>query len=273
VLRVECPRCDKRLTHADRSDCAACGLDLNWAAMLGGAPQAPDMYEYSPRPLRRALPTAAAVLLPKRFWKSFSLEMPPQMRRLRAWRRTALLIIVIGIVGRCAVLIHYSFGNWASGRDPDLYWLDIPATFAAMLLGVPLMTAFVLPCFTPTLSKFRIRRDQIARCLTYAYTGVTWTALAFTAAGIGEWLRFVVIGTSAGVGWVHLSQALDKIAGLSLAAVALWWAYFLYVALKDYLRLNETDALALWFSTLAITWLTTIIIVLTISNLLSGNNG
>ena len=273
VLRVECPRCGKRLTHQDRSDCAACGLDLNWAVMLGGAPQAPDMYEYSARPLRRAFPTAAAVLLPKRFWKSFSLEMPPNVSRLRAWRRIALLTVVSCIVARCVTIIHYVTINWWSTGKLDLDWLSAPIAYAAMLLGVPLMTALILPLFTPTLAKFRIRDDQIARCMSYAYAGAAWTALFLAAAGVSEYTRFVIIGTYTDDWWGFLSDASQTLAGLSLAAAALWWPWFLHVALRNYLRLSRSDAFALVLSTQAITWLLALIAILTSSNMLSGPGG
>jgi hypothetical protein len=229
------------------------------------------MYEYSPRPLRRALPTAAAVLLPKRFWKSFSLEMPPQMARLRAWRRIALLIIVIGIVTRCSAVAYYSYGRLASGQSPHLGWLRFPVTLVVVLLGIPLITAFLLPGFTATLSKFRIRDDQIARCMAFAYTGVAWSALALTAAGLARWLGIVVdMGLYVDYFWdSFLCGALDALAGLSLATVALWWPRFLYVALKDYLRLSASNAFALVLSTQAIAWLTVLIPIVTSSNWLS----
>ncbi|MCH7872992.1 MAG: hypothetical protein IID33_14955, partial [Planctomycetes bacterium] len=118
-------------------------------------------------------------------------------------------------------MIHYVTINWWSTGKLDLDWLSAPIAYAAMLLGVPLMTALILPLFTPTLAKFRIRDDQIARCMSYAYAGAAWTALFLAAAGVSEYTRFVIIGTYTDDWWGFLSDASQTLAGLSLAAAAL----------------------------------------------------
>lgn len=263
LLHVECPRCARRLTPQDREHCLGCDLPLRWEWLLGGAPAAAELYEYSTRPVRRGLATAFAVLRPRRFWKSFALEMTPQLRRLRTYRRVVLLVAACGVLAQAAddvYFVGYVFSvggvGWASiviRLDQSLL-LAVTAAFA-----VPLLTRLILPRFTPTLTMYRVRPEQLARCLTYAYTGMAWVGLTLLLVGVVDCLElWQSLVAPRRFRWLWLTTV-ARPAALAIPAAAVasvaWFFTFLHAALARYLRLKPRDAAALVLSILLMTTL------------------
>lgn len=282
LLRVFCPRCDAELFTADCDECPRCRLHLDWARLLEANAQVDrKLFEYSDRPVRAALRTWVAVLDPWGFWRSIPLESPPAVERLRRLRRVALATGIIGLLlattlGEAFLVFGWSavVSLFSEGVTTALFLL-FPFTF---VLPLPLVTAVALPRFTPTLSCFRIRQDQIDRCMAYARSGLLWIGwlfiLAFT---IALTINALVPGSPAGWGttsarvyvdpqfWTKLGGTTvlwggpwyDPLNGAFNVAVwviialfgFLWWWVFLYVTLRRYLRLDRRNAVALFLST------------------------
>ncbi len=264
LLHITCPRCGEPLGAADGASCPRCHLRLNWRALLEeGVALDRGLYEYSGRPAFAAIRTRFALLLPRRFWRRLPLESPPMTERLERYQRTSWLIAVVGCV---IALVN------ARTRLHPLPWI-IVWSFA---LGPWAITRGALPRFTPTLTRFAIRRDQLQRCLAYGSTGLAWIGLVcgltiLTTFLFGPSLRRVslfdfpralryLLGTS--WGWRVPSFWVDAVVGaVYLHAVTAWWWRFLYVTLRDYLRLDLTNALALLISTQVIAILLVLLLI------------
>lgn len=259
LLHVLCPRCGQSLEAVDGPHCPRCVLELNWDVLLTEATPLPrKLYEYSDRPVRAAMRTSVAVLLPRRFWRRIPLELSPATRRLTLYGRVTWSAGVLGC------LIALMFG----GATGSLSGWVIACAFA---LGLPLITRLALPRFTPTLAKFKIRTDQLRRCFVYASTGVAWIGLCFALVLIADrywlrppwrWLRWgphvsvfdfpeaALSLLSSRWAWRRPWLWLDVVVGGVYWLIGfLWWWRFFYVSLRRYLRLNTVDTLALFFST------------------------
>lgn len=267
VLFVVCPRCAADLADCDADACPRCALALDWVALLGDAPAANRrLYEYAPRPLWPGVRAGLASLFPRSFWRRIPLEAPPATRRLRRLRLVGFVVGLAGLLSLVAVgLVSRSVGSWI--------------TMCAAALGLPVLTALLLPRFTPTLARFRIRREQLLRVFAYASFGVGWIGillLVFSAAmyfgklspagrawrGYEEHLNvFVIVERLVTRGirlrlsgavpfWPRFSFHSHRITVVLFIAIALfWWWRYLYVALRHYLRLPRTDAFVLLLST------------------------
>jgi hypothetical protein len=280
LLRVLCPRCGQSLGDLDSDNCSGCELALNWAALLDDAIPLPGpLYEYSPHPVRAALRTAVAVLMPRRFWRSRPLELPAVPKRLRAYRRKAWSLGIAGL------LVGLLFS--AAGASP-VDWLFM----IVIALGLPCLTQLALPRFTLTLTRFRIRREQLQRCFAYGSTGVGWIGLTLlivhTAALALSWNRLWGAWTTWGWWYAPNLSAFEfadelltvlkwrfslsspvpwlrvLLGGVFWWMAFIWWWRYLYVVLRHYLRLNGIDAVALFLSTQVIACL---IVLLAITGL------
>jgi hypothetical protein len=151
---------------------------------------------------------------------------------------------------------------------------------AGMFLVPALTTIIALPAFTPTLSQFRLRQDQLLRCVAYASSGMAWIGvLLILGALCGLAVNLLIPVPVPGVGpwgrrfWPRLWFAPDLLLGEALGgpryfqwdmAAAwfnlvlgvgmlwfgfVWWWPLLYVALRRYLQLDRRNALALFVST------------------------
>jgi hypothetical protein len=266
LLRVYCPRCDASLIEVDGDRCPQCDLALNWRALLeSGTALDRTLFEYSDHPVRAALQTWVAALNPWSFWRRITLEMPPAVERLRRFQRAGLLTAASG------ALLLISLSLRIATRPP----LARPfLALLAMLLTVPLTTSLALPRFTPTLARFRIRSDQLLRCLAYSKCGLFWLGQLFFCGFALAWVGDIpVVARWAGIRrplffsfevllgpglpgfllldrWIHGFNLAVGLAWVFFALV--WWWAFLYVALRRYLRLNRRNAVALFLSTQAI---------------------
>jgi hypothetical protein len=267
LLNVTCPRCGESLAGVGLAHCPWCRLQLDWTRLLSDAdPQHLHHFEYARRPLRPALRTMFAVLLPVSFWRGIQLEHLPARDRLRAWRRSAWGALFVGLI---AVLFAnrqiYAGIPWAV-RGVLVYVL---AAALPAIVGL-----FGLVRFTPTLARFRIRRDQLLRVSAYGYSGLGWLGLLMLVSAItAEIINIAALGFLRTPGrlppaFVDFDTLLDyfqpwiiwflwPIAGaldtalLSAFAVfgLLWWWWFYAIALVGYLRLKRGDAMAIFAST------------------------
>jgi hypothetical protein len=270
LLRISCPRCGEALFTTDTDECPHCKLHLEWARLLKEAPdQARHLFEYTNRPGRAAIRTWAAALWPWRFWRQIRLENPPVIRRLRWLRRVAVGVCLLGLILLAGLA-------WS----PVMASIQAAAALAASVLVLPLATTVGLPMFTPTLGRFRIRRDQLLRCLAYACSGLFWIGLTWTLGALlalavntyytlthfGLWIdRFgrgpvqfnpdllirMAMGSRSRYALRGPGQAAFT-AAIALVVIGLgyvwWWAFF-YVSLRRYLRLDRRNAVALFLST------------------------
>ena len=274
ILEATCPRCGESLSRCDTDACPNCKLTLDWPALLDSAYVIRrELYEYSNRPLRAAVGTIFAVMLPARFWRGFQLEMPPQLDRLGSYRRRMYAVALIGLLPMLAVRLAQQFlpGAFIGPAWLPERWLLL----LGLVLGVPLLVSIALPRFTPTLTKFRIRDDQISRCVTYLATFALWVGLiallAFawdTILSALQWSRgfrrawpfLYVLDFEPLAGlptlqpeprWASWRKPNEAELALNLLVVggAVWSIVFQYFALRRYLRLARRDAFALTICT------------------------
>lgn len=277
LLRVQCPRCNAALHDVDGEQCPRCALSLDWAALLDQAQmQDARLYEYSPHPARAALRTWLVMLVPWLLWRRVRLEMPPVVPRLRALRRAAVGLCVSGVT-LIAVLSLANAGRWHV-----LSMLREQAAVYVLALLLPAVTTLGLPRFTPTLARFRIRDDQLLRCLAYGATGAAWLGAVFAGVflavvtlslaqslGFGTWIgRNWPVAFTPGVfadlleQWVRYRRSwqssvtgeivVDVLHAVLLSALLfsfIWWWVYLYGSLRTYLRLDRLNAAALFLST------------------------
>ncbi len=290
LLGVDCPRCGESLARENGRACGRCELELDWAALFGDASVVAkygERYEYSKRPVRAAVRTAQDAIRPVRFWRGFPLEMAPYVPRLRSYQWGMVFLAVALLVLPLAV-------EWAAPATWKLrgaYFGGVQLVFVLnLMLMPPLVTAVALPLFTPTLARFRVRSDQIARCVAYGFSylvwaalwvllavGVTWVWNALTPAPVIRGVVFtrdtVELDVLAPIRYVATKRALmwtgtrakDAIFNLVLVAGLLalcwvWWWRFLYVALAGYLRLARREVWALLASTQVIGLLAMLIV-------------
>jgi hypothetical protein len=270
LLHIGCPRCGESLEMVDGKRCPRCDLDLDWQALLDQAdPSQFKQFEYTQRPVRAAIRTWLAALRPRRFWDGIRLESPPAVTRLRWLLVTAMAIYVVSI----------GVAFWGQGSSLRGFIFDERnAALCGSAACMPIVTIIGLPLFVPTLARFRIRRDQLLRCLAYGATGLVWIGCAFllaivlvvavnflwpvtwtTARGTTQEPRLIIypdivaywihnpLLSAPWYGWTVAFNGFLVAAMLYLNVV--WWWPFLWTALHRYLRLNRRNALALFAST------------------------
>src|SRR5262245_57270520 len=274
IFDASCARCGESLVGCDADTCPNCKLALDWPALLDSARVIRrELYEYSNRPIRAAVGTIFSVLLPARFWGGFQLEMPPQVERLRRYRRSMYAIALIGLFPMLAVRFAQQFTPGSFVRPVWLpeRWLLL----FGLVLGVPLLVSIALPRFTPTLARFRVRPEQLSRCVTYLTTFAFWIGLfalfAFawdTMISALRWSRgsrrtwpflhvldfepLAALPTLQPEPWWwtwRTSKTSELALTVSVIAGAVWSIAFLYFALRRYLRLAQRDACALTICT------------------------
>jgi hypothetical protein len=226
-------------------------------------PQDLRAFEYAPHPIRAALATWRQALRPKRFWGRQNLEMKPNTRRLRR----LLGFVLFFYIGVCTLTFALHLTSRGYGLPPA------DAAALAFAVCLPLTTAVMLPCFGPTLKRFRIRRDQLLRIVAYGQSGIFWSSvlclglvglvwgfnLYLSRWGGGTGGRGSVLSAELFVKWIA-RPVLYRFSGISEAASAtsgavftlfqtVWWWPFLWRALRGYLRFEKREALALFVST------------------------
>lgn len=276
MLHVTCPRCAAPLGDCDGPNCPACGLDLDWTALLSSASSLNlDFYEYAREPRRYARRLLVSVLMPRRFWRRIPLEAPPVVRRLVALLLIMMVLAAVGVLLPPIFLLRHRYmDNWRE------WWVACAVGFT-----LPLVTLLLLPRFTPTLGKFRIRGGQMLRCAAYASVLLVWMGLALLLVSAAVFaLNQVALAQMPTGPWIaptvpyrmspmralgelplaldgglfaratgltdSLNLSLNLLLSLSLVAfgVLLTWRFW-YVTLRYYLRVDRFNAWALLTST------------------------
>jgi hypothetical protein len=291
LLRVFCPRCGAALFTTDAAECPRCKLPLHWPRLLHDArDQDRRLFEYGDQPVRAALRTWVQALQPWAFWGTIPLESPPVIRRLVWLRRAAVGGCLLGVaLGACMRWDIFSAASWTPMEIIDA----LPVLTAVFML--PLVTTIGLPLFVPTLARFRIRRDQLLRCLCYATAGLFWIGVGYVLGFLCAltintfWARPATLwGRPALVprvwfdhkmvfdlAWSRGGMNLDPwnvLLNTGLAVVTLlfgfvWWWSFLYLSLRRYLRLDRDNALALFLSTQVIGLLLLLLVLATFTEM------
>jgi len=290
LLQVTCPRCGQSLDGVDADRCPACKLELNWPRLLNEANlEKRGLFEYTRRPIRAGLRTWAAVLRPRRFWSQIPIESPPAVWRLRWLRRCAVGFVVLAV----AVAFFTNRSYWPR-LTFDAGW----RAFCAAVLLPPFVAMIGIPLFTPTLTRFRIRRNQLLRCSAYGCSGLVWIGCAFLLVSIATlvvntfWPRGILAGGGGTFQtprlrllvspmlildvvrnpWVLSRYSASECVSSFLIAAGLyfsviWWWRYLWVALSGYLQLDRRNAVALFASTQAIALLAVAIILIRFTEL------
>jgi len=239
VLRIACPRCGESLARVDAGECPRCRLELDWRRLLGDAdPELLKHFEYTNHPLRAAAGLLLSVWNAGRFWSQIGMESAPNIRRLRALRMECFAVCVLAFNVLVGLLAP------APGRLP--FALGLTCAFFA----VPAVTFVALPLFTPTLAQFRIQPGHVLRYSAYASVGLILFPIEAALLRAVDYLQRLRTPPDLLVG------ALLVVAAILLVLAIAWWLWFLYVALRRYLRLDARNAWALLLSTQAIALLT-----------------
>lgn len=278
LLHISCPRCGEGLETIDGGECPRCGLELNWEELLGDAdPALHRHFEYTTKPIRAIVPTWFAALRPARFWRRIPLESPPAVKRLRRLRKLTLIITVLVIAA--AEIISPGI-KWSLTRLTNFYMIALESISPfSIILTLPIVTFIALPRFAPTLSRFRVRRDQLLRLAAYSAAGAVFAALILltgvlvkksvnifwpvTTAWGGSFPRIAfapekVCFSWLPVGWYAMNPAVwyHRAVGTPIILLSfVWWWRFLCVGLREYLRLDRRNTIALIISTQAVSLL------------------
>ena len=280
LLHVGCPRCGEGLETIDDGQCPRCGLELNWEKLLGEAdPALHRHFEYTTKPIRTIIPTWFAALRPARFWRRIPLESPPAVTRLRWLWRIALIVPVLALI--VALLCTWGAPIRMFPWIEILWYVVVPCI--AVLLALPFVTFLALPMFAPTLSKFRVRREQLRRLQAYGVSGNVFAAAVLLAAGIVSWVansalqyRLDLWPAMACAKWFVPYNAMrwdptnflfatiwfnTFVGAMIHVLVFAWWWRFLYVGLHHYLRFDTRNTIALLASTQAIGLLVMLLLI------------
>ena len=265
LLHIGCPRCGESLETFDGDACPRCDLALDWGRLLSDAdPAQLRQFEYTQKPIRAAMRTMLAVLRPERFWAGMQIETPPAKRRLRRLRYAAYALFAFFVVMRFfATVAIYTFAWGASWFGAGFTWYDwLSSLWPDSLLPLcacltALLTSIVLPLFTPTLSRFRIRGDQMVRLSAYASIGVVWCGVWHMTRSIlylidevtpQNWALQPSESVVTAIAEMTLNVATEVVMPVIAMLGAAWWLRFHYVALRHYLRLDRANTCALLLS-------------------------
>ncbi|MGE0478908.1 MAG: hypothetical protein AB7Q17_00425 [Phycisphaerae bacterium] len=270
LVAVECPRCEASVAYHDGETCPRCGLTLQWGPLLAETPLRGTIapYEYTPRFGRALAGALLRGLLPRRVWRVTPLEAPAVARRLSVLYWIGAAVLLLGVMVFQAPLI--------AARDARMS----DAAAIAALFALPVVTRLMMPIFSPTLTRFRIRRDRLARAWAYGAVGWFWMGVALLIATLvielcARWwltpmatprLFFsprMVFGSFVDLDdfgvwddvrfwWRHYRDA--YVFSCAFSAVLLWfgalWWWLLFASfLHRHVRLSRTDAWALFLST------------------------
>jgi hypothetical protein len=225
-------------------------------------------------------------------WMEGQINLPRLRRMRRVLLLIGLAAFALLAVPDPALIAHSSAFGWSgwsgwSGHDPwHTAMLEIPLLLLVVSV-VPLVTFLTLPRFSPTLARFSIRREHFVRVSAFAMLVLLFLAVLLAGFAVTSALLNLSSAPVSAMsplrqvrcwfdplpatldlcsawrsgwlpwrpGWGQSPWTLLVPNGALLGGVALlilWWSRFLYAALRDYLRLNRRNALALWLSTQSI---------------------
>jgi hypothetical protein len=194
-----CPRCDYNLRTLTRARCPECGLEFDWRTMIERRLAHSELlfeHAWRNRPVRSWLATLWWTLRPRKFCERVSIHDRIRVRPLLAWMMTGIVASLVLLHGSCWLLafiitriIRLPLRTPAPALITMHYQLDRVATmplrmdyrYLYLLAGIMLTTGgliALLVSLQQTLHRFRIRRAQMLRVVTYAVVPVCfWTSL------------------------------------------------------------------------------------------------
>ncbi len=289
-----CSRCDYNLRTLTLPRCPECGLTFDWAEAIESTRRHSDTlfeHAWNVRPIRSWLATTWACLWPTTFWQRVSIHervrVSPLLFFLTSTVIGAIVFLIVASQSVAAILAlfigtiqfspytpqpylvrtHYQldrlamhprwpFSNWLASFDYRFWLVPIGMFFA--ILGI----FVILAVLQQTLTRFRIRRDQLLRVVAYAAPAICiWGCVMLIAFAI-----LVPFSCFAGPipfmpsirlhrGWPLSptnSLLLTDLAPRELASflmmiliAILSILYYIGVPLRDYLRLPNPWRLAL----------------------------
>ncbi len=288
-----CSRCDYNLRTLTLPRCPECGLTFDWVEAIESTRRhSVILFEHAwrVRPIRSWLATTWACLWPTSFWQRVSIHervrVSPLLFFLASTVISAIMFLIVASQSVAAVLAifirstqfspytpqpylvrtHYQldrlamhprwpFSKWLASFDYRFWLVPIGMLFA--ILGI----LVILAVLQQTLTRFRIRRDQLLRVVAYAAPAIClWGCLFLIAfASLLPFSSFAgpipfVPTLSFRRGWPHphgYSYLLADLTPLEVAAylliiiaVLLAIVNHIGVPLRDYLRLPNPWRLA-----------------------------
>jgi hypothetical protein len=189
---VLCPLCEYDLRGLTEPRCPECGYHFDWADLLDPVRRRHRyLFEHHPRcNVWSFWKTAAAGLLPARFWKSLSPVQPSSPGRLMLYGLVVgLLTILFG-----PALSHLLMALALRGTGAVAGWGDALVTawnsevmqfsfvaFAYYVLWA-VATLLSLLVFRISMRRARIRPVHVARCVVYSFDAILWPGIAAFAA-------------------------------------------------------------------------------------------
>lgn len=252
------------------------------------------------------------LLRPRRFWSGVPLECAPRVEPLRRFERFALLLLLSGIA---ALVLVERLGRVFPAPGVAQFWNKLWAGLqhyarsdavqaviflAAISAGLIWLTSRLVPLFTPTLTRFRIRTEQLRRLRAYCWVPALWLATIYWTCALfciwrllaGEYVGFSVrvwlfdiqtYGRGAGSAlWLWFGGDASRLPNLlridinallltiimaGHIALALALGRILITGLRYYLRLDRLSAEAIAVSSITIAALA-VALALTASTLL-----
>jgi hypothetical protein len=248
--------------------CSECGLGFDWRDVLSPKRRLPRWsFEHAPR--SRCVPSFFATLrraaIPPHLWGSIRMEMEIVPARLRAFTLLSIALFKLTgltLLGTALVITWYlNPAGWNAPTRLEQAYLVLwpyreygPARFEGYILSPWLLIALLTGLLVPfafftlpvSLRRARVRRAHIARIQAYA--------LAMLAAAIGFWslahtVLIIVRIYDHMLLWeldlAYVDEAAPKVGAATVVLVTTWLLWNWHVAVRRYLRLQHSFAVAI----------------------------
>ncbi|HKQ50145.1 MAG TPA: hypothetical protein VJZ71_18860 [Phycisphaerae bacterium] len=181
TLDLFCPRCDYNVRMLTGSRCPECGLSLDWPRIVASAEQRIDspLFEYQWRktPVRSFFGTLSLCLRPWRLWKGLSIADVPHSVGLALFALAVSVIYLLTTTASSVISIMLMRVMYGRFRAKFLPWLLATIKSVGIwylkefgiVVVVALFLWIYLQVFQQTISRYRIRRVQLARIVVFAY--------------------------------------------------------------------------------------------------------
>ena len=193
TLDLPCPRCGYNLRMLTIARCPECGLAFRWREILEAVDAKTTTggffeFEWRRRPIGAFFYTAAQCLMPWSLWRRMPLAATPRVGALLAMiPLTLLLLLAVSALQDLAwheyqkLYIGKFIGQTNFSGFPWYWSASQTVRNLATPLAVLTVVWFSAQVFRQTISRYRIRQDQILRIVV-----LTWIAIV-VAKGASEW--------------------------------------------------------------------------------------
>lgn len=227
---IECPLCNYNLRGISNPRCPECGYPFTWTELLKPENRSHSFsFEHqSHRRWRAMWKTAAAGLLPTKFWGKASPAEPSFPKRLMLyWALTTL----IGLAGQGAIVGYTAvveYNRWRWRWQPEATkaaLMAIPCMIVTLLWPWAMMGALLV--FQISMFRHKIRESHVVRCVVYSADYMLWVGLVLGAEVLGC-LIATLLNRSPGA-LLAGTLVLLMLAGLLIFTYRLCRAYSLYL--------------------------------------------